>query len=134
MSLPPERGIPRLRYAGVRPALTFLSTIPCLLALSTVAIAHAVAEGDKGYIQEITGVSILPFIYLGAKHRARAEQWYRHYGKWSLLASWVPVIGDPLTVVAGVLRESFPAFLLLVSLAKAGRYLVLVALHQAWFG
>ena len=36
-------------------------------------------------------------------HRDRAEQWYRRYGKWSLLASWVPVIGDPLTVVAGAL-------------------------------
>lgn len=32
------------------------------------ALAHAVAEGDKGYIQEITGVHLLPFIYLGAKH------------------------------------------------------------------
>jgi hypothetical protein len=32
------------------------------------ALAHAVAEGDKGYIQEITGVNLLPFVYLGAKH------------------------------------------------------------------
>ncbi|MBN9459525.1 MULTISPECIES: HupE/UreJ family protein [unclassified Bosea (in: a-proteobacteria)] len=32
------------------------------------ALAHAVAEGDKGYIQEITGVNIVPFVYLGAKH------------------------------------------------------------------
>jgi len=32
------------------------------------ALAHAVAEGDKGYIQEITGVNIIPFVYLGAKH------------------------------------------------------------------
>nr|QCL10593.1 hupE / UreJ family protein [Rhizobium rhizogenes] len=31
-------------------------------------MAHGVAEGDKGYIQEITGVNIIPFIYLGAKH------------------------------------------------------------------
>ncbi len=48
--------------------------LPCLLALVFLtqglktAFAHAVAEGDKGYIQEITGVNILPFIYLGAKH------------------------------------------------------------------
>ena len=58
---------------------------------------------------------------------ARAENWYRHYGKWSLLLAWVPIIGDPLTVVAGVLRESFWVFLLLVSVAKIGRYLVLAA-------
>lgn len=39
-----------------------------LLCLAAPALAHAVAEGDKGYIQEITGVNIIPFIYLGAKH------------------------------------------------------------------
>ena len=56
----------------------------------------------------------------------RAQRWYRRYGKWSLLLCWVPIIGDPLTVVAGVLREPFPMFLLLVTIAKVGRYLVLV--------
>lgn len=39
-----------------------------LLMLSSPAFAHAVAEGDKGYIQEITGPHILPYAYLGAKH------------------------------------------------------------------
>ena len=58
---------------------------------------------------------------------ARAEGWYRRYGRWSLLLSWAPFIGDPLTVVAGVLREPFPVFLALVTLAKVGRYLVLAA-------
>jgi membrane protein YqaA with SNARE-associated domain len=57
----------------------------------------------------------------------RASAWYRRYGKWSLLLSWAPVIGDPLTVVAGVLREPFPIFLILVTFAKVGRYLVLTA-------
>ena len=41
---------------------------------------------------------------------ARAERWYRRYGRWSLLLSWMPIIGDPLTVVAGVLREPLPVF------------------------
>ena len=58
---------------------------------------------------------------------ARAEGWYRRYGRWSLLLAWAPIVGDPLTVVAGVLRESFWVFLLLVSVAKIGRYLVLAA-------
>ncbi|WP_137045821.1 YqaA family protein [Pseudolabrys sp. FHR47] len=58
---------------------------------------------------------------------ARAERWYHRYGRWSLLLSWAPFIGDPLTVVAGVLREPFPVFLLLVTIAKVGRYLVLAA-------
>jgi membrane protein YqaA with SNARE-associated domain len=55
----------------------------------------------------------------------RAQGWYQRYGKWSLLLSWAPIIGDPLTVVAGVMREPFPVFLLLVTIAKVGRYVVL---------
>ena len=56
----------------------------------------------------------------------KAEQAYHRYGRWSLLLSWVPIIGDPLTVMAGVLREPLWSFLLLVTLAKGGRYLILV--------
>jgi membrane protein YqaA with SNARE-associated domain len=62
----------------------------------------------------------------------RAQRWYQKYGKWSLLLSWVPVLGDPLTVVAGVLRERFAVFLFLVSVAKIGRYLALAAITLAW--
>lgn len=56
---------------------------------------------------------------------ARAEGWYRRWGHWSLMLSWAPLIGDPLTVVAGVLREPLWRFLLLVALAKTGRYVSL---------
>lgn len=59
---------------------------------------------------------------------AQAEDWYRRYGKASLLLSWVPIIGDPLTVVAGVLREPFWSFTVLVGIAKLGRYLTLTAI------
>lgn len=54
--------------ADTRPFMTCLSVIFSIIVMSSAALAHAVAEGDKGYIQEITGVNILPFIYLGAKH------------------------------------------------------------------
>ena len=56
---------------------------------------------------------------------ARARSFYGRWGYWSLLLSWVPVIGDPITLIAGVMREPFWRFMLLVSLAKIGRYLVL---------
>jgi len=49
-----------------------------------------------------------------------------------LLLSWVPVIGDPLTIVAGVLREPFSLFLALVVVAKTARYLAAVALSLEW--
>lgn len=57
----------------------------------------------------------------------RARGWYQRYGKWSLLLSWVPVIGDPLTLVAGVMRERLSTFLVLVTIAKVGRYIAVAA-------
>jgi membrane protein YqaA with SNARE-associated domain len=63
---------------------------------------------------------------------ARAEAWYHRYGRWSLLLSWLPVIGDPLTIVAGVLRKPFPVFLLLVAVAKTACYLAVIAIAQGW--
>lgn len=62
----------------------------------------------------------------------KAQQRYQRYGQWSLLLSWMPVIGDPLTLIAGIMREPFWRFMLLVTLAKAGRYLVLVLLTLGW--
>jgi len=64
---------------------------------------------------------------LGPAALARAEGWYRRYGRWSLPFSWLPVVGDPLTVAAGALGEPFRVFLPLVALGKVARYLVLAA-------
>jgi len=61
-----------------------------------------------------------------------AESWYHPYGRASLLLSWVPIIGDPLTVAAGILREPLWSFSLLVGIAKTGRYLVLAAITLNW--
>ena len=62
----------------------------------------------------------------------RAEDWYRKYGRWSLLGSWLPIVGDPLTVAAGLMREPFIPFLVLVTIAKGTRFLVLAAVTLAW--
>ena len=56
----------------------------------------------------------------------QAQNQYQRWGKWSLLLSWLPIIGDPLCLIAGLLREPWPLVLLLVSVAKTLRYLVLV--------
>jgi membrane protein YqaA with SNARE-associated domain len=71
---------------------------------------------------------------VGGASLARAQAWYRRYGRWSLLLSWVPIIGDPITVAAGVMRERLLVFIVLVTIAKAGRYIVLAALVLHWFG
>ncbi|MBW3098423.1 YqaA family protein [Pseudohoeflea coraliihabitans] len=62
---------------------------------------------------------------VSAAHLDRASAWYRKWGRWSLLLSWMPFGGDALTVAAGVLREPFWSFLLLVAFAKTARYVVL---------
>jgi len=56
---------------------------------------------------------------------AKAQDRYARYGRWSLLLSWVPIIGDRITVVAGVMRERFWIFVALVGFAKTLRYVVL---------
>ncbi|EJZ58100.1 membrane protein [Pseudomonas fluorescens R124] len=69
-----------------------------------------------------------------ARHMATARKHYERYGHWSLLLSWLPVIGDPLTLIAGVMREPLGRFLLIVTLAKAARYAVVAMLTLGWLG
>ena len=61
-----------------------------------------------------------------------AQQQFQRFGSWSLLLAWLPVVGDPLTLVAGVLKVPFNLFLLLVLLGKAARYAVLIGAGSAW--
>ena len=63
----------------------------------------------------------------------RAQARYRRYGRWSLLLSWLPVIGDGLTVAAGIMREPLVPFLVLVGAVKTTRFLVVVAVTEGWF-
>ena len=67
-----------------------------------------------------------------ARSLERAERSYSRWGIWTLLLSWVPVIGDPLTLVAGLLKTPFKVFLPLVSVAKLGRYVAIFGGLQLW--
>ena len=62
----------------------------------------------------------------------KAEKIYQKYGFWSLLLSWLPVIGDPITLIAGLFREKFWRFLLMVFIAKTGRYICIYLMLQGW--
>jgi len=55
----------------------------------------------------------------------KSSKWFNKFGRWSLLFTWVPVIGDPLTLAAGLLRVRFVEFLILVTIGKVSRYLVI---------
>jgi membrane protein YqaA with SNARE-associated domain len=62
----------------------------------------------------------------------KADHWFAKWGVWSLLLSWVPIIGDPITFAAGFLRVHLGVFLALVTVAKGGRYAVVLALAQGF--
>lgn len=59
------------------------------------------------------------------RRAARAERWFARWGRPSLLLAWLPVVGDPLCLAAGVLRVGLGSFLLLVTLGKLARYAAL---------
>ena len=56
-------------------------------------------------------------------HINKVSKSFLKYGKWSLLLSWVPFIGDALTLVAGMFRVPLHQFIIIVSVAKIGRYI-----------
>ncbi len=99
-----------------------------------------VASASAGNISGSVINWILGFNLLKLKQRSwfpfseksveRASQQFRHYGVLSLLLAWVPIIGDPLTLIAGFFKTPFLLFLLLVSIGKIGRYVIFAALFQ----
>ncbi|MEO5929057.1 MAG: YqaA family protein [Candidatus Kapaibacterium sp.] len=65
---------------------------------------------------------------LASRAGRRAQGWTERYGKWTLLLSWLPIIGDPLTLLAGVARVNFLFFLIVSSGVRVARYGVIIAL------
>ncbi|MDP1837447.1 MAG: YqaA family protein [Reyranella sp.] len=104
---------------------------PALLAVATVGnVLGAVVNWALGrfflHFRDRRWFPVKPETY------ARVERWYARYGVWSLLFAWVPLVGDPLTVVAGALRANLVLFVVLVTVGKLGRYAVLVAATLNW--
>lgn len=64
---------------------------------------------------------------------ARTQAMFARWGSWSLLLAWTPVVGDPLTVVAGLMRTPIALFLVLVTIAKGARYVVVALVAQGVF-
>ena len=60
---------------------------------------------------------------LNEKYISKTKTYFDKYGFWSILFSWLPIIGDSITFVAGILKYDFRKFLILVIIAKFSRYL-----------
>ena len=69
--------------------------------------------------------------HLSAEKMEKARGVFDTYGGWTLLLSWVPIIGDPLTFIAGVLRYNFKWFSLIVAVAKGTRYAIVIFLASS---
>ena len=73
------------------------------------------------YSRNLTKKKWFPF---KDKQIENSSKWFSKFGKWSLLFAWVPILGDPLTLVAGLLRVRFLDFIILVAIGKVSRYLI----------
>jgi len=128
------------------PLRPWLAGLSLFLFFCASVFAHGVAEGDKGYIQEITGVNLLPFAYLGAKHMVTG---YDHllflFGvvfflyKLKHVAVYVSLfaLGHSATLLAGVyLGTSVSAYLIdaIIGLSIAYKALDNLGAFQRWFG
>lgn len=69
--------------------------------------------------------------YLSSKKMEKARGFFDRYGGWTLLLSWVPIIGDPLTFIAGVLHYQFKRFAVIVAVAKGTRYAIVIFLASS---
>lgn len=67
---------------------------------------------------------------IDARQRQRSEKLFTRYGSWALLLSWLPIVGDPLCLLAGVFRTGFLRFSLLVFTGKLARYATLAVLAR----
>lgn len=96
--------------------------VPTVLVATTGNYLGAAATylvglwGGQWLIEKVLRVNI--------HQQERAKNYYRRFGVYSLLCSWLPVIGDPLCLVAGMLRVNFGLFTLLVATGKLARYVV----------
>lgn len=73
------------------------------------------------------------WFYFKADQVARMQYWFQRYGVWSLLFAWLPLGGDALTFIAGIMKVRFGLFVILVAIGKSLRYIVVVYLAELPF-
>lgn len=141
----PDRGR-SARLPGLRSSLHLLAGALLYLLFGAIAHAHGVADGDKGYIQEISGTHLLPFTYLGAKHMVTG---YDHLlflagvifflYKLKDIALYVSLfaVGHSITMLYGVYAGvNVNAYLIdaIIGLSVVYKALDNLGAYQRWFG
>lgn len=70
------------------------------------------------------------WFYFKPEQVEKAQRWFQSYGVWSLLFAWLPIGGDALTFIAGVMRVRFWIFISLVGIGKTCRYIAILYLTR----
>jgi hypothetical protein len=126
--------------------IVFTTTVLVLLAFATSAYAHAVTPGDAGYIQEIFGVHIISFIYLGAKHMITGYDhilfllgvvFFLYHMKDVAIYVSIFAVGHSVTMIAGVwFGWGINAYIIdaIIGLSVVYKALDNLGLYQKWLG
>ena len=104
-------------------AFIFLKKYPIIDLIFFASIGNilgSILNWCIGYF--LTNLKDRKWFPINKSQLTRASSWFLKYGKWTLFFSWVPIIGDPLTIIAGIFRVPIYTFILIVSLAKTMRY------------
>jgi membrane protein YqaA with SNARE-associated domain len=117
-----------LQSEAVLTALLVAGQHPWFPLLAVASLGNTLGAGFNWWLgHEINRFRDRKWFPASARRLSQAESLYHRYGRLTLLFAWVPVIGDALTVMAGVLKEKFWLFLLLVGIGKTARYLLVAA-------
>jgi membrane protein YqaA with SNARE-associated domain len=105
--------------------------LPLILTASTGNTLGAIV--NWGFGRYLLHYRDRPWFYFKQEQIDRAQRWFQRYGVWTLLFSWLPLGGDVLTLIAGMMRVKFWLFVLLVGLGKSVRYLAVLYLARWQF-
>ncbi len=109
-------------------ALMLAGERPWAALLTVASVGNTLGAGVNWFFgREINRFRSQRWFPASPTRMAQAEALYHRYGRWCLIFAWVPLIGDALTVVAGVMKENLWLFFALVGLGKTARYLLLAA-------
>ena len=102
-----------------------------------LVITATIGNTAGAVVNWLLGVYLLHFrerrwFYFSDKQIEKAQRWFQRYGYWTLLLAWMPVGGDALTLIAGIMRVPLWIFLLLVAIGKGLRYVSVVYLSNWW--
>jgi membrane protein YqaA with SNARE-associated domain len=100
-----------------------LSDQPLALLIAVATLGNTLGSVVNWGLGRLVAGGQKPWLPVEPARLDRFRRVYARFGVWSLLLSWVPVVGDPLTVLAGLARTPLAAFLPLVAAGKLARYL-----------